>query len=288
MAKKRGGFAGFYDRNKGLVRTAAVLGATALGGPAAGAAAGAAMRGFDREGKRGIGFDVGQGVRGGLEGYAMGKTAAGATGAFKSGGLSGLGKFAMGQGTDNGKWNMWGQLGAAGINAIGSGISSAQTAAQAKAELEEKRRQFDQEMALNRQKYNQSEAQYAQNEAWNAAKYGDERGIGAAKLQGQLSLAPLADKASYMLMQRLGVAPAAFTPRDYTKGTMPGTGAAAGGYGDVLAADQAAQQGYTAGAGGWKTDALQSAFDRLRDPKTLPPAYAGADAITKRFLPYLG
>ena len=78
MAKKRGGLAGLYDRNKGLFRTAAILGGTALGGPAGGAAAGAAIRGLDRPGKRGIGFDVGQGLRGAAEGYTIGKTAVGA------------------------------------------------------------------------------------------------------------------------------------------------------------------------------------------------------------------
>lgn len=78
MAKKRGGLAGLYDRNKGLFRTAAILGGTALGGPAGGAAAGAAFRGLDRPGKRGIGFDVGQGLRGAAEGYTIGKTAVGA------------------------------------------------------------------------------------------------------------------------------------------------------------------------------------------------------------------
>lgn len=84
MAKKRGGLAGLYDRNKGLFRTAAILGGTALGGPAGGAAAGAAFRGLDRPGKRGIGFDVGQGIRGGLEGYAMGKTAQGVGSSLKN------------------------------------------------------------------------------------------------------------------------------------------------------------------------------------------------------------
>lgn len=78
MARKRGGLAGLYDRNKGLFRTAAILGGTALGGPAGGAAAGAAFRGLDRPGKRGIGFDVGQGLRGAAEGYTIGKTAVGA------------------------------------------------------------------------------------------------------------------------------------------------------------------------------------------------------------------
>ena len=83
MAKKRGGLAGLYDRNKGLFRTAAILGGTALGGPAGGAIAGAAMRGLDRPGKRGIGFDVKQGALGGLGGYLMGKTAQSVGGGLK-------------------------------------------------------------------------------------------------------------------------------------------------------------------------------------------------------------
>lgn len=74
MARKRGGLAGLYDRNKGLFRTGATIGASLLGGPLAGAATGAAFRGLDREGKRGIGFDIGQGLRGGLEGYGVGQT----------------------------------------------------------------------------------------------------------------------------------------------------------------------------------------------------------------------
>ena len=80
MARKRGGLAGLYDRNKGLIRTAATIGGSLLGGPAAGAAIGAAFRGLDREGKSGIGFDVGQGLRGAAEGYTTGKL----TGAAKS------------------------------------------------------------------------------------------------------------------------------------------------------------------------------------------------------------
>lgn len=84
MAKKRGGLAGLYDRNKGLFRTAAILGGTALGGPAGGALAGAAMRGFDRPGKRGIGFDPFAALPGAVEGYAMGKTAQAVGGGLKN------------------------------------------------------------------------------------------------------------------------------------------------------------------------------------------------------------
>jgi len=84
MARKRGGLAGLYDRNKGLIRTASTIGASLLGGPAAGAAVGAAFRGFDRPGQSGIGFDVGQGLRGAAEGYTTGKlTQAGQAGLSK-------------------------------------------------------------------------------------------------------------------------------------------------------------------------------------------------------------
>jgi len=85
MARKRGGLAGLYDRNKGLIRTASTIGASLLGGPAAGAAVGAAFRGFDRPGQSGIGFDVGQGLRGAAEGYTTGK--------LTQAGQAGLGKL---------------------------------------------------------------------------------------------------------------------------------------------------------------------------------------------------
>lgn len=80
MARKRGGLAGLYDRNKGVIRmlAPAVVGAIPGLGPLAAAGLGAAMRGLDREGKSGIGFDVKQGIRGGLEGYGMGKLGQGA------------------------------------------------------------------------------------------------------------------------------------------------------------------------------------------------------------------
>lgn len=77
MAKKRGGLAGLYDRNKGVIQSAAPVLAGMVGGPLAGAAVGAAMRGLDREGKSGIGFDLGQGLQGGLSGYGSGAAGAG-------------------------------------------------------------------------------------------------------------------------------------------------------------------------------------------------------------------
>ena len=85
MARKRGGLAGFYDRNKGVLQTLAPIAAGAIGGPLAGAAVGAAMRGFDRPGQSGIGLDLGQAAMGGITGYGAGKM-----GQALRGGVSGL------------------------------------------------------------------------------------------------------------------------------------------------------------------------------------------------------
>ena len=80
--RKRGGLAGIWDRNKGIIKPV-VSGALGLvpgiGVPLA-AGAGALMGGLDREGKGGVGFDVGKGVAGGISGAAAGGTAAWANG----------------------------------------------------------------------------------------------------------------------------------------------------------------------------------------------------------------
>lgn len=70
--RKRGGVARSWDVGKSWMRPAAELAAGAFGGPLAATLTGAAIRGLDRPGKRGIGFDVGQGVKGAAEGYLMG------------------------------------------------------------------------------------------------------------------------------------------------------------------------------------------------------------------------
>lgn len=74
MARKRGGLAGIWDRNKGVIKTAlpaALSFIPGVGVPLA-AAAGAAMEGLDRPGKSGIGLDLGGAVRGGISGYGIG------------------------------------------------------------------------------------------------------------------------------------------------------------------------------------------------------------------------
>ena len=70
--RKRGGLAGMWDRNKKIIKPIVSGIAGAIGTPALGAAVGAAMGGLDREGKRGIGFDLGGAAKGGLSGYAAG------------------------------------------------------------------------------------------------------------------------------------------------------------------------------------------------------------------------
>jgi hypothetical protein len=90
MAKKRGGVAGFYDRNKKIIKPVAAGLAGMLGTPALGAAVGAAFGGLDREGKKGIGVDLGGAAKGGLSGYAAGQLGAMAGKAGGAGGLKGL------------------------------------------------------------------------------------------------------------------------------------------------------------------------------------------------------
>jgi len=75
MARKRGGVAGIYDRNKKYIKTLAPIAAGFIPGvgPLVGAALGAAMGG-DTEGKGYFkGFDKGGAVMGGLSGYGGAK-----------------------------------------------------------------------------------------------------------------------------------------------------------------------------------------------------------------------
>lgn len=75
--KKRGGLAGLYDRNKGLIQAAIptlagmlIPGVNAM---VAGGLAGGLARGLDRPGKGGVGLDLGQAAQGALTGAALGQ-----------------------------------------------------------------------------------------------------------------------------------------------------------------------------------------------------------------------
>jgi hypothetical protein len=78
MARKRGGLAGIWDRNKNIITPVATGLVGAFGSPLAAAALGATMRGLDRPGKSGIGLDPFAAMRGGVEGYATGSLGASA------------------------------------------------------------------------------------------------------------------------------------------------------------------------------------------------------------------
>jgi hypothetical protein len=88
--RKRGGLAGIWDRNKGVIKPLVSGIAGAVGGPIGGALAGGLMGGLDRPGKSGVGFDLGRGVRGAASGALAGAAGAGLRGYFTgSGGLAG-------------------------------------------------------------------------------------------------------------------------------------------------------------------------------------------------------
>lgn len=98
MARKRGGIAGVYDRNKTLIKTVAPIAAGFIPGvgPLVGAALGAALGG-DREGKGYFGgFDVGGAVKGGISGYGgakLGQAAKGGLANMFTGGVSPVDKL---------------------------------------------------------------------------------------------------------------------------------------------------------------------------------------------------
>ena len=98
MARKRGGLAGIYDRNKKVIKTLAPIAAGFIPGvgPAIGAALGAAMGG-DREGKGYFkGFNTKGAALGGLSGYGgakLGQAAKGGLSKMFTGGVSPVDKL---------------------------------------------------------------------------------------------------------------------------------------------------------------------------------------------------
>lgn len=88
MARKRGGIAGFYDRNKGLIKNVVPTALSFIPGVGVPLAIGtrAAMEGFDRPGKSGVGFDIGQGLKGAAIGAGQAALGQGAKSLFTAGG----------------------------------------------------------------------------------------------------------------------------------------------------------------------------------------------------------
>ena len=94
MARKRGGLAGLWDRNKGAIKAIAPMALGAIPGIGIPLAAGAraAMEGLDRPGKGGIGFDIGEGLKGAamgaVQGYGGKQLAGGVKGLFSPSGAA--------------------------------------------------------------------------------------------------------------------------------------------------------------------------------------------------------
>lgn len=169
-------------------------------------------------------------------------------------------------------------LAAAGINALGGLIGGIGQGQGMREQAKAQRQIAEMQARQNWQQMGMGDRQFGQTSNLNRSQYLDQRGITAADLQKRLAGAPLADRAAYMLAARAGAAPQAFQARDYTQGGMPGAGQAAGGYAPGLAAQGAAAQRYTPGAGGVRTDALQSAMARLQSMAGVPGEYQASDA----------
>lgn len=121
--RKRGGLAGIWDRNKRVIAPVVGAGLGALtGGLAAPAIAGGLMRGLDRPGKRGIGFDVGAGARGAVEGAMAGSVGKAARG---------FGSRLLGRGATEAA----GQAGAAGSTPLDVGTGIGQETARSSASM---------------------------------------------------------------------------------------------------------------------------------------------------------
>lgn len=98
MAKKRGGLAGIWDRNKKIIKPLASAAGFLVGGPAGSGVVNGFISGVDRPGKGGIGFDVGRGIKGAATGYLAGKAGDALTGGAGGEGLAGLRRLFSGAG----------------------------------------------------------------------------------------------------------------------------------------------------------------------------------------------
>ena len=171
---------------------------------------------------------------------------------------------------------------AMGAQAIGSLLGARSNAQAQQDQARRQQQQANQSLGQNYQQSEQNDRQFAQNANMERSKYLDQRGVDAAALQRRINLNPLADQAAYGMRSMLGQSPAAFEPRDYTRGTMPGAGQATGGSAPMLAAQQEAMGRYTAGAGGMDPSALIAARDRLQSMAGVPAEYQNRTADQSR------
>ena len=152
------------------------------------------------------------------------------------------------------------------LNTIGRGIGGYMSNEQAQAALAQRKAEFDQTAAQRKAEYERTT--------------GNSEATSAANAEQALNRAPLADKSQYQLMARMGVAPTAFKPRDYTQGLSNIASKPTGGYGDVMDTMAVAAKSYTPGAGNVDTAAIQLLKNRMLVNAKSPAMPASTPAST--------
>ena len=291
MARKRGGLAGVWDRNKKIIKPIATVGAGLLGGPAAAAAANAAMEGFDRPGRRGIGLDAKKAAIGAASGYALGQGAQWAQGAL-GGGSAAAASAGAGAGAGTGataakaagaaggkmNWGAAAQIGSAAIGALTNSAAQRQQANMDRDRLAMSDRQFEAKYGFDKA---QAESDMAM---WNRKQENLEQGQ-ALDIQNMLNRAPMMDRAQALLMARLGAAPVAFNPRDVSRGTAELNRKADDPFGGVMRTMSDAATKYRPGDGGMDFDLHRRLLAKLSNPTPTKMANPGTYRAGKGYTP---
>lgn len=173
----------------------------------------------------------------------------GGTGAPSAGGTTGGTTEGTGSAVDYLTNLMHDSSGADLLHGAGSAIGGYMNNQQAQAALAQRKAEFDQTAAQRKAEYERTT--------------GNSEATSAANAEQAINRAPLADKAQYQLMARMGIAPTAFKPRDYTQGLSNIASTPTGGYGDVMDTMGNAAKSYTTGAGGVDTSALALLKNRM-------------------------
>lgn len=176
------------------------------------------------------------------------------------------------------KDKMGGISGGDWLSAAGEGIGGYLDYEQAGKTREEQARQFAETLKQRQAEAAMAAGQFDRNFAEDTrradrsfledqTRFGRTQGNEEAQLNVQaqtaLNKAPMADKAQALLLSRMGAAPTAFKPRDWTAKLSNIEGEATGGPADSLAAGQRAAAAYTPGAGGVDTSALKLLQQRM-------------------------
>lgn len=204
---------------------------------------------------------IGAGVAAGGIGLAALGGGAAAAGAGAGGGATGTGaaaaEGASAMGATDWLKRQLSNIDAGDVLTAGAaGVGTYYDAKQAAADREERARQFDE---LLHQRQSESTAEL---DRFNRTQGNTEAQIGV-QAQTALNKAPMADKATALLMSRMGAAPSTFAPRDWTQNVNNVRGSATGGPAADMATARTAAASYQPGQGGVDTSALQMLRDKM-------------------------